>query len=66
MNSQDRIPLADQIAEVERQLQIMRDNYPRLVREGKITQEMADRRMARFEAVANSLVDLAKMKAREV
>lgn len=56
------VPLTDQIAEFERQLQLMKDNYPRLVAEGKITQEQADRRMARFEAGVNSLVELAQIK----
>lgn len=57
-----KIEIADQIAELERQLQIMRDNYPRLVEEKKITLLQANTRLVRFEAAIESLVEFARFK----
>ena len=47
--------LQDQIAEIERELRMRRNAYPRLVSEHKLTQDRADRQLALMEAVLLTL-----------
>lgn len=49
------VPLAEQIAEVERELEYRRRVYPRLVAAGKIGQDKADRHVAGMTAVLQTL-----------
>lgn len=51
----EEITLADQLAEVERELKARVFLYPRMVKDGKLTQNMADTRLRRMEAVARTL-----------
>jgi hypothetical protein len=49
------ISLNQQIDEVERELKMRRDVYPRQVNSGKLRQSMADYQMERMAAVLNTL-----------
>jgi hypothetical protein len=47
--------LQDQIIEIDRELRMRRNAYPRLVSENKLTQARADRQLAVMEAVLLTL-----------
>lgn len=49
------VPLADQVAELERELQQRARVYPRLVGKGQLTQDRADLQTARLEAALATL-----------
>lgn len=55
----DKIPLVQQIAEVERELALRRRVYPKWVESGKMKQIAADLQMARLTAVRDTLKYLA-------
>ena len=48
--------IAEQIAAVDRELDLRRKHYPRWVRQEKLTQTAADLEIKRMEAVRESLV----------
>lgn len=50
-----KIPLDDQIAEIERELGMRRRVYPHMVAKGTYDQGQADRQVARLEAVLATL-----------
>lgn len=52
------ISIQQQIACVERELKMRRNNYPRWVNAGNLTQELADKEIARMEAVLTTLKGL--------
>lgn len=52
------ITLADQIAEVERELALRRRTYPKWILSGRLFEFDADRQMAVMEAVLTTLVGL--------
>lgn len=61
------IPLADQLAEVRREIGMRRKAYPRWVSLGRMKQEQADRGIAAMEAVRDTLAGLvAEQVARDV
>jgi hypothetical protein len=47
--------LADQIAEIERELKMRRSAYPRLIAESKLSKDRADRQLAVMEAALSTL-----------
>jgi hypothetical protein len=49
------IPLAEQIACVRREVALRERIYPRLVRDGKLRRDEADRELARMRAVLETL-----------
>lgn len=49
------IPLADQIAELERELAFRREKYPKLVRNGAFTAESTELKLRRLEAAIATL-----------
>lgn len=49
------IPIQGQIAELQRELALRRNVFPRLVREGRMKPSEADLCMARMEAALNTL-----------
>lgn len=55
------VPVEDQIACVERELGFRRRVYPRQVEGKRMTQQMADRELARMEAVLETLKKLDSM-----
>lgn len=57
MNDQT-IPLADQLAAVQREVGMRRKAYPRWVSLGRMTQQQADRSLAVMEAVRDTLAGL--------
>ena len=59
----DKIVLADQIAEVGREIGLRRNVYPRFVSVGKMTQEEAGHMKVRLEAVYTTLVWLRDNRA---
>jgi len=56
--SDQTIPLADQLAEVRREIGMRRKAYPRWVSLGRMKQEQADRSLAVMEAVRDTLAGL--------
>lgn len=52
------VPLAAQIAELEREQKMRKRVYPRFVAENKMTQSAADTRMQALEAAIKTLRDL--------
>lgn len=52
------ISIQQQIACVERELKMRRNNYPRWVNAGNLTQDLADKEIERMEAVLNTLKGL--------
>lgn len=62
------IPIAQQISEVVYELKMREDVYARRVRDGKMTQKVADYRIERMQAVLATLkwlqVNVARIKAR--
>lgn len=52
------IPLIDQIREIERELAVRRKVFPNWIRDRKISQAEADRRIATLEAVLTTLKKL--------
>lgn len=52
------IPLADQLAEVRREIGMRRKAYPRWVSLGRMKQEQADRGIAAMEAARDTLARL--------
>jgi hypothetical protein len=57
-----KIPISQQIAEVERELYQRRKVYPRLEASGKFLQGQGDHYMARMEAVRDTLEWIARDK----
>lgn len=51
----DAVPYALQIECIDRELKLRRRVYPRRVEGGQMTQELADRELARMEAVKRTL-----------
>ena len=49
------VPLAEMIAEAERELHLRRSVYPRQVSRGKLTQAKADRAIAVQQAIIETL-----------
>lgn len=49
------VPLADQVACLERELGLRRRVYPRLVQQGRLTQDAADRELARMAAALDTV-----------
>ena len=58
-----RVPLADQIAEVKRELDMRKRVYIRMIDSGKITSEEAETRTLNMAAVLQTLERLAQEKA---
>lgn len=58
MSEATTIPLADQLAEVRREIGMRRKAYPRWVSLGRMTQQQADRSLALMEAVRDTLAGL--------
>ena len=58
MSEATTIPLADQLAEVRREIGMRRKAYPRWVSLGRMKQEQADRSLAVMEAVRDTLAAL--------
>lgn len=58
------IPLAAQIAEVERELAMRAHAYPRFVERGTLKQESADRQIAALRAALVTLKGIAEARAR--
>jgi hypothetical protein len=54
------INLIDQIREVDREIAMRRNCYPRWVATGRMTQEEADRRIRNMEAVRATFSELEK------
>lgn len=59
----DKIPIADQIAEVERELRLRVGVYEKWIENGRLKQSTADLHMARLTAVRDTLKWLAKNEA---
>lgn len=57
------VPIATQVACVEREIELRKRVYPRWVESGRLKQEKADEEIRRMEAVRDSLVRLAKIDA---
>ena len=53
-----QIDLEDQIKELKREIAMRKKFYPSFVRRAKITQETADRQMARMHAALQTLLAL--------
>ena len=51
----DRVPLADQIAEVKREIEQRKRVYIRMIDQGKMTREEAERRTTAMVAVLTTL-----------
>lgn len=64
MSEQPVIPLADQIAEVGREIGMRRNVYKQFVAKGTMTQAEADRRIAVMEGVHRTLKWLQANEAR--
>lgn len=54
--SEQRVPIAGQIAEIKREIALRKNAYPRLVASGKIREGEADLCMRRIEAVLATLM----------
>lgn len=54
------VPLAEMIAEAERELHLRRSVYPRQVGRGKLTQTRADRQIAVMEAIGETLRNISR------
>ena len=53
--SNTTIPLAEQIAEVKREIAMRKRVYPKWVATGRMTQEQADKQIAAMEAALGTL-----------
>lgn len=60
------ISLDDQIACIERELRLRRKVYPRFVRDGKLTETVADQEIGRMEAVLGTLMLVRQAGPRQV
>jgi hypothetical protein len=58
-----RVILAEQIAEVGREIGLRRNVYPKWIESGKLSQALADRQIACLEATLNTLKWLQKHEA---
>lgn len=56
----DPIPLADQIAEVKREIALRDRVYPHMIASGKLSEEEAALHRARMQATLNTLLWLQK------
>ena len=54
------VPYAEQLECAERELRLRQRVYPRRVSDGKMTQALADREIARMEAIIETLRPLAE------
>lgn len=54
------IPYGEQLREVRREIALRKRVYPRWIEQGKVSKQGADRKIAIMEAVAETLVPLAK------
>lgn len=61
--SDTTIPLADQLAAVQREIGMRRKAYPRWVSLGRMTQQQADRELAVMEGVRSTLAGLLAQQA---
>jgi hypothetical protein len=59
------IPLAEQIAEAQRELALRRRCYPGWVKAGKLTQEDASRQLATMAAIVDSLKTLERLEVEQ-
>jgi hypothetical protein len=55
----ESISIADQIAEVKRELALRKTVYPHLIYKGRLTQSQADQQMASMGAVLDTLLRLS-------
>ena len=55
------IPLADQIAEVKRELAMRENVYPKLIDSGRLTPAAAHRHLANMRAVLATLEDIDRI-----
>ena len=59
-----RFSIAQQIEEIERELRMRQEVYPRMISKGKMKQSVADYHMARLAAVLTTLQNLATGESR--